>query len=278
MTEERKPAEPLRCPICDWPMAESVDKGCVPGNCEYRPHQGTPEYYRIQERRKQLDRPAELREAAPSIEGILNECEGAIEDLLNPMSVPHEDAVRHAHKAHDAIQRYFRGDGTEERVTLPAPSTSARELDTEIEKARKERERSHKRGDHYQVKYWGGFLDAALFAKGLLALHSRELTERLNESRREFAIVSRACGNWREWPEGTVSKGVPSYEHEDWLAAARAIFERNELRAHSRERDAALLELMAKWRAYSLPNPCEECLEMCADELEAALAAREGSK
>jgi hypothetical protein len=47
---------------------------------------------------------------------------------------------------------------------------------------------------------------------------------------------------------------------------------------HSRERDTALRELVAKWRAYSLPNPCEECLEMCADELETALAAREGIK
>jgi len=28
---------PLKCPYCCWPMFDSVDDGCVPGNCSMRP-------------------------------------------------------------------------------------------------------------------------------------------------------------------------------------------------------------------------------------------------
>ena len=39
-----------RCEICDWPLAESREKGCVPGDCSYRPD--TPaEQERIRKRR-----------------------------------------------------------------------------------------------------------------------------------------------------------------------------------------------------------------------------------
>jgi hypothetical protein len=65
---------------------------------------------------------------------------------------------------------------------------------------------------------------------------------RLQELQSEFAILSRACGNWREWPEGTVSKDVPDYTHDDWKAAARAILERNELRATAPPATAAPAE------------------------------------
>jgi hypothetical protein len=44
-----------RCPICDWPMAESVERGCVPDNCSYRPDKGSPEYYRIQARKARTE-------------------------------------------------------------------------------------------------------------------------------------------------------------------------------------------------------------------------------
>jgi len=40
-----------RCPVCDWPMAESRESGCVPDDCSYRPEQGSPEWHRIQKRR-----------------------------------------------------------------------------------------------------------------------------------------------------------------------------------------------------------------------------------
>jgi hypothetical protein len=46
--------EPARCPVCDWPLAATVAEGCVPGNCSYRPPEGTSEYQRIKERRKSL--------------------------------------------------------------------------------------------------------------------------------------------------------------------------------------------------------------------------------
>jgi len=57
--------------------------------------------------------------------------------------------------------------------------------------------------------------------------------ERLEKERdalkSQWAIMARACGNWREWPECTVSESAPDYTHSDWQAAARAILERNAL-------------------------------------------------
>lgn len=32
-----KPAEPVRCERCRWPLAEEAKNGCVPGNCSKRP-------------------------------------------------------------------------------------------------------------------------------------------------------------------------------------------------------------------------------------------------
>lgn len=40
------------CPVCDWPMYTRIEDGCAPGNCSYRPHEGTSEAYRIQNRRR----------------------------------------------------------------------------------------------------------------------------------------------------------------------------------------------------------------------------------
>lgn len=39
-----------RCEICDWPLAESQAKGCVPGDCCYRPDMPA-EQERIRRRR-----------------------------------------------------------------------------------------------------------------------------------------------------------------------------------------------------------------------------------
>jgi hypothetical protein len=51
-----------RCPICDWPMAESRESGCVPGDCSYRPDDPI-EQRRIRERRAALARtPQEVAE------------------------------------------------------------------------------------------------------------------------------------------------------------------------------------------------------------------------
>ena len=37
----------LRCPWCRWPMRESVEVGCVPGNCSMRPLPHAPEARRL---------------------------------------------------------------------------------------------------------------------------------------------------------------------------------------------------------------------------------------
>lgn len=52
--EPKLQIDPTRCPVCDWPLAESQEKGCIPGDCSYRPEPGTPEYTRISKRRAML--------------------------------------------------------------------------------------------------------------------------------------------------------------------------------------------------------------------------------
>ena len=47
-------SKPPRCEVCDWPLAPSIEQGCVEGNCSYRPHEGTAEFYRIEEIRRRL--------------------------------------------------------------------------------------------------------------------------------------------------------------------------------------------------------------------------------
>ena len=42
-----------RCEVCDWPLAESRAKGCVPGDCSYRPDDPA-EQERIRRRRAQI--------------------------------------------------------------------------------------------------------------------------------------------------------------------------------------------------------------------------------
>jgi len=43
----------MRCPICDWPMTESREKGCIPSDCSYRPDDPV-EQRRIKERRDSI--------------------------------------------------------------------------------------------------------------------------------------------------------------------------------------------------------------------------------
>lgn len=56
--------KPGRCEVCEWPLAETMEKGCVPGNCSYRPAYGSDEHRRIQERRAQLAKALPERIAA----------------------------------------------------------------------------------------------------------------------------------------------------------------------------------------------------------------------
>lgn len=41
-------AEERRCVLCGWPLADSEDKGCVVGNCSFRPGPGSFDYDRKQ--------------------------------------------------------------------------------------------------------------------------------------------------------------------------------------------------------------------------------------
>lgn len=74
-----------------------------------------------------------------------------------------------------------------------------------------------------------------------------ELKVRERES--EFAIISRAVGNWREWPEkmSYEAEDVPDWVHDDWKAAARAILERDGLAARVRELEGALRFMAPAW-------------------------------
>lgn len=45
-----------RCDVCGWPLASDEKDGCVPGNCSYRPAQGSTEWHRIRARRDELKR------------------------------------------------------------------------------------------------------------------------------------------------------------------------------------------------------------------------------
>lgn len=59
VAEARDAGVGQRCPICDWPIEVSIEKGCTPGNCSYKPPHGSAEYERIRARREQIaKRPA----------------------------------------------------------------------------------------------------------------------------------------------------------------------------------------------------------------------------
>lgn len=44
-----------RCAICGFGLAESADKGCVVGNCSYRPAHGSAEDGRISQNKAELE-------------------------------------------------------------------------------------------------------------------------------------------------------------------------------------------------------------------------------
>lgn len=49
-----EPVQAGRCEVCDWPLKSDFREGCVPGNCSFRPREGSAEDIRIQERRELL--------------------------------------------------------------------------------------------------------------------------------------------------------------------------------------------------------------------------------
>lgn len=56
--------------------------------------------------------------------------------------------------------------------------------------------------------------------------------------RSEWAVMARACGNWRTWP----GKAECDHDHDDWKAAAAAIVERDTLRSQLAEAKAKLAQ------------------------------------
>jgi hypothetical protein len=89
---------------------------------------------------------------------------------------------------------------------------------------------------------------------------------RLAESQAEFAILSRACDNWRMW--GNVPED--DHAHPDWRVAAKAILERNELRA---ERSTAIQEAKVQQREQ-LAKMVEQIIE-CRGERDKVLIIAE---
>lgn len=59
----------------------------------------------------------------------------------------------------------------------------------------------------------------------------RTLREQLEAEHNEWSVMARACGNWREWPAGSIdTTKFPDLTENHWRAAARAIVERDKLR------------------------------------------------
>lgn len=87
--------EQPRCEICNWPLAENASRGCVPGDCSYRPDDPA-EQQRIRERREELKaRPSErdlMLEYARRLNTIAIKCE------VNGMGRDASDLYRIAQK------------------------------------------------------------------------------------------------------------------------------------------------------------------------------------
>jgi hypothetical protein len=76
------------------------------------------------------------------------------------------------------------------------------------------------------------------FAEKVIALESEVLRLRAENERlkSEWAIMARACGNWRTWS----GEAVDDHEHPDWKVAAAALSERDSLRAEVEQLKKAL--------------------------------------
>jgi hypothetical protein len=65
-----------RCPVCDWPLAESTEQGCTLDSCSYRPEEGSAEFYRIRDRRFRLE---QLKARVKADNDLMDEIEASIE-------------------------------------------------------------------------------------------------------------------------------------------------------------------------------------------------------
>ena len=61
--------EPVaRCEVCDWPLRERKEDGCVKGNCSFRPDVGSDDHKRLQKRRAELDAAKAPAVAPPTVD------------------------------------------------------------------------------------------------------------------------------------------------------------------------------------------------------------------
>jgi hypothetical protein len=56
-----------RCEVCGWTLAKTREDGCAPGDCSYRPEEGSPEWHRIQARREPAAPPAPVTYRAGTV-------------------------------------------------------------------------------------------------------------------------------------------------------------------------------------------------------------------
>lgn len=52
--KEEELYEEGRCQVCGWSLMPRMDEGCTPESCSMRPVEGSPEWYRLKERREWL--------------------------------------------------------------------------------------------------------------------------------------------------------------------------------------------------------------------------------
>ncbi len=99
-----------RCAVCNWPLAASPEDGCVPGNCSYRPPEGSDEYRRLQERRRRLNDPYRYeRDALEQFAALLTG--GAELVTWNGRVFDLPVIVARALKHRVPLPEYFRGRG-----------------------------------------------------------------------------------------------------------------------------------------------------------------------
>ena len=89
--------EPVaRCEVCDWPLRERKEDGCVKGNCSFRPDVGSDDHKRIQKRRAELD-------AAKALEGQAAEDQATAGILCDVCDAAWGDDTRAATRGYEGV-------------------------------------------------------------------------------------------------------------------------------------------------------------------------------
>ena len=105
----------------------------------------------------------------------------------------------------------------------------------------------------------------------------KELEDENKEWKDLYCIMSRACGNWREWPNQVQT----DHDHPDWKAASRAIIERVLLKAQLE----AVKAVRKEWKKTCLSTDCVKdtysgcvglvCPDECGEEIDKAIGEGE---